>query len=293
MEKFSRSFALTKQSWSVLRANPQLSLFPIISSVVTLLVLASFALPGYFLFFADMVNSANLNQEPQFGIAQYAFMFCFYLVSYFVVIFFNAALVYCANEIFAGRQASFGDGMKSSLSKIGPIFVYALISATVGMILRAISERAGIVGSLVARFLGMAWTILTYFVPPILVIEGKGPIEAIKDSGSMLRKTWGENLIFNGSLNLVFGLLSIVAMVPIFTGAYFMATGAMALGIALIAGGVLFLVVICLISSTLTGVFQTALYLYARTGQVPAVYDPAWVQNAFTLKPEKEGKRFF
>src|SRR3569832_820729 len=147
MGKFSRSLALTKRSWSVLRANPQLSLFPIVSTVVSILVIASFAIPGFFLF-------SNMKSKDDLGIAHYAFMFAFYLVTYFVVIFFNAGLVSCANEIFAGRPATFKDGIRASLSHIGTIFVYALISATVGMILRLISERAGVVGAIIARFLG-------------------------------------------------------------------------------------------------------------------------------------------
>ena len=293
MEKFSRSLALTKQSWSILRANPQLSLFPVISTIATLIVLATFAVPGYFLFFAEMVTNASRTNEVQMGIPQYAFMFCFYLVSYFVVIFFNAALVYCANEIFAGRPASVGAGINNSMKHIGSIFVYALISATVGMIFRAIQERGGLIGSIVGSLLGMAWTLITYFVPPILVVEGKNPFQAIKESGGMLRKTWGENLIANAGIGIVFGLLGLLAFVPIILGVMLMTSNQMILGIACIAGAILYLVVISLISSTLTGVFQTALYIYGRTGQVPAVYDPAWVQQAFTQKPDKRSNRYF
>jgi hypothetical protein len=284
MGTFSRSLALTKQSWSVLKENPQLALFPLISGVVTLIVLASFAVPGFFLI-SNMHVDQSGNPTGQMQPAYYAFMFAFYLVSYFVVIFFNSGLVTCANEIFAGRPCTFKDGMRNAFSHIGSIFCYAFIAATVGMILKTVAERAGFVGSIIARVLGFGWTLLTYFVAPILVIENKGPVQAIKDSGSMLRKTWGENIIVNTSLHLIFSLIAMVAIIPIGIGVYLLATGAMIIGAMTIVGGIFFILLVSLISSTLTGVFQTALYLYAKTGYLPAVYDPSVVQYAF--KPKK------
>lgn len=284
MGRFSRSLALTKQSWSILRANPQLGLFPIVSTIVSIIVMASFAVPAYFMF-------STLKDPNQMGPAHYALMFCFYLVSYFVVIFFNTGLVTCAYEIFAGRPTTFADGFRNALRHIGSIFVYALIAATVGMILRMISERAGVIGSIIARILGMAWTVVTYFVPPILVIENKNPITAIKESGSMLRQTWGENLIFNGALHMVFALIGFIAIIPMVLGIALAFSDMVVLGVLLAGCALLFLIVVCLISSTLTGVFQTALYLYARTGTVPAAYDPAWVQEAFTQKQRGFGRR--
>jgi hypothetical protein len=287
MNKFSRSLALTKQSWSILQAHPQLSLFPIVSTVATLIVLASFAVPGYFMFISGHVQTGP-NGHVQMGPLNYAYSFCFYLVSYFVVIFFNSALVASANEIFAGRKATFADGMRMAISRIGSIFVYALISATVGMILRVISERTGVIGAIASRFLGMAWTIATYFVAPILVVERKNPVEAIKESAAMLKKTWGEGLIVNVSLHILFLLIGLIACIPFVGGFVMVIAGHMLVGLALIIGAVAFVVILSLISTTLAGVFQTALYLYARTGEVPAGYDPAWIQQAFTEKPRKQ-----
>ena len=278
MGTFSRSLALAKQSWSILRDNPQLGLFPLVSSIVTLFVIVSFAIPAIFLF-------EGIKSKDDLGVAHYALMFGFYLVTYFIVIFFNAGLISCANEIFAGRKATFADGFRNSLKHVGPIFLYALISATVGVILRMISERAGIFGRIVIAILGMAWSILTYFVAPILVLENKSPFAAIKESGMMLRKTWGERLIVNGSLSMVFGLLGALAFIPMAAGGVIIASGAIVPGILVIAFGVIYLIGISLVSTTLQGVFQTAVYMYARTGQIPVVYNPEWVQQAFVQKP--------
>jgi hypothetical protein len=283
MGTFSRSLALTKQSWSVLRANPQLALFPLVSGIVTMLVMASFAVPAFFMFI-------NMKSKDQLGPEHYALMFAFYMVSYFVVIFFNSGLVSCAYESLGGRPASFSEGMRVAFSRIGSIFVYALIAATIGMILKAISERAGIIGSLISSFLGFAWTLLTYFVVPILVVDNRSPVEAIKESGSMLKKTWGENITVNVSLNLIFTLLAVVAIIPLVGGIVVAGTTSMALGLAMVFSSIVCILLLCLISSTLTGVFQTALYVYARTGQLPASYDPSVVEYAF--KQKKGGSNY-
>jgi hypothetical protein len=286
MGTFSRSLALTKQSWSVLKANPSLALFPIISSVVSLLVLASFAVPVIVMFMSGHGNQiiTGTQGHEQMQPVYYVISFFYYLVSYFVVIFFNAGLVSCASEIFAGRPATFNYGLQQAFKRIGSIFLYALIAATIGMILRMLSERAGIFGRIVYSLLGMAWTVLTYFVAPILVLEGKSPFTAIKESGVMLKNTWGERLVINAGTGLVFGLLGLLAFIPIAAAVALMVNGSIVLGIALIACAILYFVILMLISSTLTGVFQTALYLYARTGQLPTVYEPAMVQFAFRQK---------
>lgn len=281
MGRISRSIELAKASWTVLRGHPQLSLFPLISGVVSLVVMASFAIPGFFVF-----QSMEHNQK---GPLQYAFMFAFYLVTYFVVIFFNAGLVTCANEVLEGRPATFKDGMRNAFSHIGPIFVYALIASTVGMILRSVSEKAGVVGRIAMSLLGMAWTLITYFVVPILVVENKSPIQAIKESGAMLKRTWGENIAVNASLSLIFGLFSIVALVPMVAGFVLLAAGTVgvAVGIAMIVASILAIIALSLVSSALTGIFQTSLYIYARTGQLPAPYSPDVIQHAFKQQRDR------
>ena len=294
MGTFSRSLELTKQSWSVLKAHPQLALFPLISSIVSAIVIASFAIPGFFLFAGTHssggVASSQYSFEAHgnnFGAAHYAFLFAFYFVTYFVVIFFNTGLVFCAGEVFNGRPATFADGLRLATSRLGSILFYALIASTVGMILRMVSERAGVVGRIITSLLGMAWTLLTYFVVPIMAVENKNPIQAIKDSGAMLKRTWGENIVVNTSLHLVFGLILMVALIPLFAGIFLAATGALIIGISMVVAAILFFVIVCLVSSTLTGVFQTALYIYARTGQLPSVYDPNVVQYAFRQQRQR------
>ena len=143
---------------------------------------------------------------------------------------------------------------------------WALVSATVGLILRIIEDRSDRIGQIVAGLLGMAWTVVSFLVVPILVMENKGPIAALRDSTALLKKTWGEQLVSNFSFGAIFFLLSIPALALIFLG--FHLGGAVG-GIACIVLAVIYLIVLGLVQSALQAIFQTALYLYARDGQVP------------------------
>jgi len=223
MGSFARSWDLARQSWGVLKRNPSLSVFPIVSSVVTLLLTISFFVPLYLI-----LKPTDLKQMPPVG---YVVSAIFYLVSYFVVIFFNVGLVHCARKALAGEPTTFSDGMKAASSKLGPILIWTLIAATVGWVLHTISERSGIVGRIIIAILGAAWNVLTFFVIPVLVFENVGPIEAIKRSGSTMSKTWGTSLIGNAGIGLAIFLLGLIPIpliiIAVVTGSVIATIGAL------------------------------------------------------------------
>jgi hypothetical protein len=276
MGRLQRSWALTQQSLSVLRANPSLIAFPVISSIATLIVSASFFVPLYLVFGEQAVSNEKL------PIGAYPFLFLFYVVSYFVVIFFNAALVHCARETLGGRPASVSDGLTAATSRILPILGWAVISATVGVILRTISERVGIIGKLVVGLFGAAWSVLTFFVVPSLVLDKVGPVEAIKRSGSTLKRTWGEALIGGAGIGLAIGLLALVP-IPLIVGAAFTSMAALIIGVIVIS--ILYWIALATVGSSLQGIYTTAVYTYAYSGTVPAGFSEDAIQNAFESKP--------
>jgi hypothetical protein len=172
------------------------------------------------------------------------------------------------------------------MDHLQPILGYALISATVGVILRAIAERNKIIGQIVSSILGAVWGIVTYLVVPVLVTEDVGPVDAIKRSGSLLKKTWGEQIIGNFSIGAVFGLLILGAIIGlgIPLALLIAATGSV---IVAILGGVLIVLVVVglsLLSSALGGIYTAALYRYAVEGQVSAQFSPELIQGAFKAK---------
>ncbi|MFH1234595.1 MAG: DUF6159 family protein [Candidatus Diapherotrites archaeon] len=272
----SQSWDLVKESFSVLRKDKEMLLFPLISGITALLLLASFIVPIFFL--------GGTESSGAFDTLWLVWLFAYYVLSYFIVIFFNVGLVTCAHIRLSGGDPTFRDGLNNAFKNIGKIFVWALIAATVGMVLRFLSEKAGLIGRIIIAILGMAWSFLTFFVVPVLVFEGVGPIESIKRSGSLFKKTWGENIAGQVSMGFIFFLLiiggAIVLLVPAFLSGMPLAI------VAAIALLVAYIVVLSIVSSALDGIFKTALYIYATTGKVPEAFKPELVETAFQRKPE-------
>jgi len=238
-----------------------LLLFPLISGICCLLVLASFAIPIYV---TGAWHPPGRDAVPVQQVAYYGTLFAFYVANYFVIIFFNAAMVACAALRLGGGTPTLGDGLRTALSRLPMIAGWALVSATVGLVLRIIEDRSDKIGQFVAGLLGMAWTLVSFLVVPILVLENTGPIAALKDSATLLKKTWGEQVICNFSFGTIFFLLSLPAIAVVILGFYVgVVPGFVCLGLAAV-----YWIVLALIQSALQAIFQTALYLYARDGRV-------------------------
>ncbi|HET6552167.1 MAG TPA: DUF6159 family protein [Dyella sp.] len=282
--RFSRSWSLMKASAAVLRSDKSLLMFPLASSICCLLVAASFLIPIGFAFAATHGEVGP--HERAFSAGGYLALFLFYLAQYFVIIFFNTALAGAALMRLRGEPTSFAAGFALARARIVNIFGYALIAATVGLLLRALQERLGLIGRLVAGFLGLAWTVATFLVVPVLASQDVGPTEAIKRSTELLKRTWGENIIGNAGLGVVFGLLMFLAMIVCFgliVGAF--ATQSIAAIVVAFAVVAVSLTLIGLVQASLQGIYAAALYRYAEEGQVGYGFDQAMLEQAF--KPKK------
>lgn len=279
-ERFSRSWSLVKASAVVLRQDKELLVFPLLSTIAALVVAATFVVPAIGLGWFEQLEG-NDGASP----AMVVYGFLFYLVQYMVIFYFNTALVGAAMIRLDGGDPTVGDGLRIAGSKLGPILGYAAIAATVGMILRAIQERAGFIGKWVAGLLGVAWTVATFLVVPVLVTRDVGPLDALKESATLLRKTWGENLIGNGGLGLVFGLVYVLLALVGFGVVMAVASlGSAALTGALVALLVVSYIVLTLVHAALSGIYSAALYRYASEGQGSASFSPDVLSNAFRIK---------
>ena len=278
-QRISNSWSLVKASASVLSADKELMVFPAISAVLSLMVLITFAVPSVM---AGLFDGARHSGFPAAG---YAVAFVFYVVQYFVIFFCNTALVGAALIRLRGGDPTVADGFRIATSRVVPILGYALIAATVGIILRAISERSGWIGKLVVSFLGVAWSIATFLVVPVLAAENVGPMEAVQKSSAYLRKTWGEQIVGNAGMGTVFGLLSmLIAMIGI--GLFIVAAmmQSVSLMVAAGAGLVISLMAVTLVSATLSGIYAAALYRYASEGDAGAFFSGDMVRSAFRAK---------
>ena len=275
-EKFARSWTLVKASAGVLKQDKELLVFPAISVVATLLVAATFILPMF-----GMLDTVAEREPPPW---LYVWGFLFYLTQYFVMFFFNTALVGAAMIRLRGGDPTVADGLRIAWSKVGIILGYAAIAATVGMILRMIEERAGWIGKIVVGMLGAAWTVITFMTVPILVSRDIGPIDAVKESAMLLKKPWGENVIGQGGVGLVFGLIqvalvfTVIALVALVAG-----TKSIALIGTVVVLGVIAVMIVALIQAALSGIYSAALYRHAMGEETPGM-DGQMLAHAFAPK---------
>lgn len=280
--RLGTGWELAKQSFRVLRMDKELLVFPVVSGLACLLVLASFVLPLWNSRYAGMLLEDH--QVPKDPVA-YLILFAFYFVNYFVILYFNAALVGCAIIRLKGARPTLGDGFRAATACLPQILGWALVTATVGVILKVIESRSEKVGQIVSALLGAAWSIMTYFVVPILVVERKGPFESLARSLAILKRTWGESLGANFSINSVLGLIALVPIVLLVgLGVVGLQLGSVAL--AALAFGLLVVLMLglSLVSTTLHTIILAALYVYASEGTVPEAFDGDLLETAFQSK---------
>jgi hypothetical protein len=285
-DRFRRSWALVKQSWGILRVEKGLVLFPIFSATASLAVLASFAVPIVTSIDWEKLSREDHKIEDQLQPWHYAAMFGFYFISFFITTFFNTGLIACANERLEGRDTSVSFGLRAAGRRMPQILGWTLLNATVGVLLNMLAERLGWLGQLVVRLIGMAWAIATYFVVPVLAVEGVGPVDAVKRSVGVLRKTWGEAAITTLGFGAVTTpLVFLLLLCTLVLGGVLSIMSESALPI-IVGGGIFVLVavVLAVVVSTLGVIVQAALYKYAVTGAASGGFDEAQFRGAFAPK---------
>jgi hypothetical protein len=278
-ERISRGFSMAKSSWRVIMGDKKLLLFPVVSGILLLLVIATFFIPLAVLHEKGKVIQAN--GKPEVWV--YAFMFCFYVVSYFVIIFCNAALTSCALMRFNGESPTLGDGFRAASARLPQIFAWAVVSATVGILLKMIENAHEKAGYWVAAILGTAWSIMTYFVVPILVVEKVGPFKAVSRSISVMKKTWGESLTGNVGIGLFMFVLFLLIFIPI--GLVIFLAAQAGAGNAIIIGLIVVAVIAYLwfmaLSAAMHTVFLSAVYQFATSDRVPDGFERETMLTAF------------
>lgn len=279
MNAFSRSWEITKLSFSVINQDRELLFFPILGSFFSLLYVAAIIVPSW-LFLLRPEHGA----QPE-KVVYWVGMFLVYFGLAFFATFFNVCVVYTTKRRFDGGNATFGESIGFAFSKIHLIFAWSAVAASVGILLRILdraAERAGFVGrimmSIVVSFLGLAWSIITIFVVPAMVYRDLGPIDAIKQSTRVLRKTWGESLIRHYGLGLMQFLFIILGAV-VFVGLSILSGGG-ALTIAVLVLAAIYFVGVITTFNLANMIFNTALYVYADRGKIPGAFSREVVVNA-------------
>jgi len=285
--RISRGWAITKASWSVLKQHPKLMLLPIASSLALFTLLGIIG-GGAFMGHKAGLFANQLTADEGYPLSLYAALFAVYFLCTFVIVFFNAAMVFCSLQAFNGEEPSLRRGLATAMSRLPQILAWSLLASTVGVILSAVQEflkdKLGIFGSILGSLFEASWAILTYFVVPVLVVDGVNPIEAVKRSTGILKKTWGESLAGEGGMSAIsFLLLFPVILLVVAAMVVFKAT-APAVAFLFMAAAVPYAVGVILVFATLGTIFRTGTYVYATTGQAPEAIGTDLVAGAFRTK---------
>lgn len=270
--RLSNGWQISLNSLKVLKANKQLIIFPILSGLSILMLIGSFVLvilagAGW-----DSDNVARPN-----SIESYSVIFLFYIINYFILVYFNTALIHCTTLYFRGEKVSVRQGLDFSFSRIGAIFSWALFAGTIGALLKILQENLGSLGKIITGIIGIVWSIATFFVVPIIAYENVGPIDAFKRSAEMMKQKWGERIgaSFSFGLILLLGILAI--SVPAFLLAYFVHPFA---GLVLAVAGLFLLFAIVSASKS---IFISAIY-HNIQGDPVEHFEQQFVDNLFTHK---------
>jgi len=254
-DRISNGWTLTMKSLAIVRENKRFLVFTLLSGISLLLVMGSF-IGG-----VATQSGALDNMEPA---VKYSIYFMFYFIAYAVIIFFNMALIHCALKTLNGEKTSVADGISFSFSRMNQVLFWALISATIGLILRVLEDKNEKLTAVITAVLGMAWSLMTFMVVPVMAYENVNAFQAIKRSSALLRNSWGERIGAGFSFGLV-GFLLFLALAVSAGGIFLLllklniVLGFFAFFVCL---AVIALTIMCLMSTAET-VFTALMYQYS------------------------------
>lgn len=257
MGRWARGWQLTKTSWRVVAGDRSLIAFPVISAVVALICAAIFFGAG-----AGFLASHNLE-----WIGIVLIVIGLYLLIA-IGVFCGVALSTCAARALEGQDTTVGEGVAAARARLGVIFAWAGVQLVVGAlisIVQALLREAGgqIVGSIVGGLADFAWTVATFFVIPVIALEGLGPKDAIKRSSAVLRQRWGEGVTGSFAIGGIVFLLGWLPAIALIVLGIAVVGSSSALGGVLIGLGVIVLVIAGILQSTIMAVFRVALFRFA------------------------------
>jgi len=287
-ESIGRSWNLAKESLGVIRKDPELMVFPIVSFIAGVVVAGILGTVAFL--------TGSLGGDDTISPLGVVLIFLFYFVTYFITIYFQVALVAAVKLRLSGGNPNLGYGVGEASKRLGPIASWAVIAAIIGLILRMLEAAArrsnsglgSIVAQIAISLVGMAWSLATFFVIPVIAYEGVGGFEAIKRSAGIIRRRWGEAIVGQAGIGLVmWGLAILIGAVFGIVGILLLTSGGTAgtvLGIAFISIAIIGVLSIVALTATLQSVYTAALYEYATGGKASTSFSQNALDSAFRPK---------
>ncbi len=284
MNVFQRSFQIAKLSFGAINKDKEMLLFPLFSTIFSIGFLIGMLFPTIILALWQGESTPE-----QWQITEYLLLFVTYLGLAVISTFFNVCVVHTAKERFEGGNPTFFRTIGYALSKLHLIFLWGLLSATVGVILSAIRSAGNnsrsavgkIAANAVANAGSLAWSITTLFVVPAMVYYNLSPFKAIKKSIQTLKKTWGESIIKYFGMGIVKFLVYFLIILLIGVGLYFTINISLSAILITVGVGLLLIIIAALLFSCADQVFDTALFVYADKGKVPGGWNKEILSSTF------------
>lgn len=288
--KFSASLLMASESWRLLMKDKEVLFFPIASSLTLFFLLAAFLGIVWTLdilgLVSSLVDSVGIKSASAWAenIVYYSSIFSFYLASSFITTFFNIGLTAVVHARIKKGDITFMDGVKKAFGIVGKIFVWSMISATIGVVLRmfTVIGKSKFFEKIFGGLLSTGWDVLTFFISPTLLLDQVSAVQSIKNSGIIFKKTWGETLITRFSLESFISLLFVSSLfifgllLEIFVIFGFEDIPLLVFVVFFIAYSVLLFTV----TSSLNAICRVVLYEYARDGIVASGFTPELIYGS-------------
>ena len=270
---FGNTWKIIKISWHVLQKDRELLLFPILSGVGLLIVIGVAA--GVFGALGTFGRLDTAGEESEVQAVDIIVAVLALFVGFFVINYFNAALIGAARHRLKGGDPNLGTGFAAVNKHLPAVLGWTVIGVVIFLILQYLrSRRGGFIYDLVIGMVGAVWAYMTFFVIPVLIVEGVGPIEAIKRSAGYFKRTWGEQLVANFGFGLLqIGVLVILGL-PIAAVAAVSPIAAIILGVPLIGMGLA-------VVMTMEGIFKAALYEFVAEDVEPQFFPRETLAGAY------------
>lgn len=260
-QRLRSGLLLTKDSIAVLRDHPSLMAFPALAALSSVAFWVVFLVP---LLVADLIGTG----------AELIVLFIVYLGTTFLATFFTASLVFAVNQAFHGEDPDLRESMRAAWRRKGAIFVWAVVAATVSLILKRIQESDSSLSRIAASIFAVGWTVATFFVVPVIVFEEVTVRSMFTRSADTFRGTWGESIGVGLGISLLEFVGATVGIVTalVVAGLIWLVAplAGVGIGIVLVVG---VLVGTHLVGQTIWGITKTALYVYAAEDRIPPQFD--------------------
>jgi hypothetical protein len=262
------STKLLMASVRVLRTHKRLILFPVMATLAEVILLASFVVP------LVVSRHGSSTGDGNFSVVQYVLFALGYLVLTAIGLFFNAALILAADQALRGEQPKVGTSLRAALRRLPTILAWAALSATISILVRAVDRKIPFVSGII----GIGWSLVTFLALPAIVLEDVGVVRSVRRSVELFRTTWGDEVSGIVRLWVVVLVLAIPTFPVLFFGFGLQTVSSMLIATA---ATVLWLGLVGLFLSTVTGVFRVAIYHFAATRTTPSQFAGIDLSQAF------------